>query len=51
MEQHPAKEPYVAPDIFELGSAGDLTMGQSGPSVDADAQHAPKGPTPAGTHF
>lgn len=45
------KAPYTPPEIVELGSAGMLTLGQSGPSVDADAQHAPQGPTPAASRF
>lgn len=34
-------EEYVAAELFELGNAAQLTLGQSGPRVDADAQHAP----------
>jgi hypothetical protein len=51
METDEKREPYSPPDILELGSASELTMGQAGPDVDADAQHAPSGPTPARALF
>ena len=38
---------YSAPEIVEVGDAEELTLGQTGPSVDADAQPAPYNGNPA----
>jgi hypothetical protein len=32
---------YESPSIFELGDAGQLTLGNGGPRVDAAAEPAP----------
>jgi len=36
------EQEYLPPEMFELGDASQLTLGQTGPRVDADAQPSPE---------
>ena len=38
---------YPGAELFELGDAARLTLGQTGPDVDSDAQPSPDNGTPA----